>query len=69
MFEFCGFLNERKLCFLKRRKGSKSEFGFDTVATGSRSKAKRMFELLDPFLLLRAHLDLAENYKTQTGGL
>ena len=29
-------------------KGVKSEFGFDTDATESRTKAKRMFELLNP---------------------
>ena len=51
MLEFSGFLNERICDSLHKFKGSKSEFGFATEATASRSVAKRMSELLDPLNL------------------
>ncbi|MCY4513196.1 MAG: hypothetical protein OXB86_05870 [Bdellovibrionales bacterium] len=41
MFEIFGFVHA-----FQGQREIKSEFGFDTVATGSRSVAKRMFELL-----------------------
>ncbi|MCY4512832.1 MAG: hypothetical protein OXB86_04010 [Bdellovibrionales bacterium] len=42
------FFTYIKLALPQENRGVKSEFGFDTEATASRSVAKRMFELLTP---------------------
>ena len=43
-----------KRYYFIKEKGGKSEFGFEAERLQVRSAAKRMFELLNPFSLMKA---------------
>ena len=73
MFESSGFLNERRMTpfpgsweIRETSQRRKKEHEFDTDATESRTKAKRMFELLNPILPRKGFIVFVKNLKSQT---